>query len=255
LAEQWAIWFAIEGDLRFCSHHDLMRVVERLGARARLPLRYSQGYNPRPQLSLACPRPVGVAVREDLLVAAMDSPDEAGPQTAGLREADLLEALNRQAPRGLWFLRARAMNRRTPPRPMRIEYELTLTPAQQGPVRAHLEQLAGRDGWPVERLVSGSSRHGPLWRQQEVNIKPLIEQVELAGTRLVWTARRQGDAWARPGELLALVGLDSRVDLARVARTNVVYEHDPLAPPPRSAPESPADPSAAGKGNEQRDFD
>jgi hypothetical protein len=196
-----------------------------------------------------------VAVREDLLVAAMDAPDEAGPQTVPLREADLLEALNRQAPQGLRFLRARAMAGRTPPRPVRIEYELTLTPAQQGPVRARLEQLAGRDGWPVQRRVSGQARRPAPWHKQEIDIKPLIEQVELAGTRLVWTARRQGDAWARPGELLALVGLDSRVDLARVARTNVVYEHDPLAPPKRSAPESPADPSAAGKGNEQRDSD
>jgi uncharacterized protein (DUF2344 family) len=43
----------VEGDLRFLSHHDCLRAMERLAARARLPVRYTQGFNPRIKMSIA----------------------------------------------------------------------------------------------------------------------------------------------------------------------------------------------------------
>ena len=252
MAQRWAIWYAIEGDLRFCSHHELMRTMERLATRARLPLRYSQGFNPRPRMSLVCPRPVGVAVREDLLVAGMETPDEAPAATVALEEAGLLAAMDAQAVPGLRFLRARPLSGSLTPRPVEITYELTLYDQDAPRVRARLEELDRLDAWSVQRLIS-SKEHKTRWKQQELDIKPLIARIHLAEARLTWVARRQGEAWARPGELLALVGLDSRQDLARVVRTNVVYENDPLEHPEPSATERPAGTPAAGKGNEQRD--
>lgn len=228
--------------------------MERLAARARLPLRYSQGFNPRPQLSLVCPRPVGLNVREDLLVAGMESPEQAPPSAVPLREAQMLDALNRHAATGLRFVRARRLEGKATPRPIRIQYELPLDASQMEAVRGRLGELASQEQWLVDRLVSNSHRPVKRWDKQQIDIKPLIEQVDLADARLTWTARRQGEAWARPGELLALVGLDSRTDLARVVRTFVTYENDPLSPAP-SAPESPADTSAAERGNEQGNID
>jgi len=254
LDQRWAIWFAIEGDLRFCSHHDLLRTMERLATRAHLPLRYSQGFNPRPRMSLVCPRPVGVSAPEDLLVAVLESPGQAPAGAGALCEADLLEALNRQAVPGLRFLRARPMTVSGIPRPVRITYELPLRPLEMEPVRARLGELALQGAWPVERLVTSQNRRQQRWQRQPIDIKPLIEQVDLAAARLRWVARRRQEAWARPGELLALVGLDSRSDVARVVRTLVTYENDPLSPAP-SAPTSSADASAAEKGNEQRNPD
>jgi radical SAM-linked protein len=45
------IHFTKEGLFRYVGHHDLMRLVERAIRRAWLPLAYSAGYNPRPQIS------------------------------------------------------------------------------------------------------------------------------------------------------------------------------------------------------------
>ena len=75
----------------------MMRLVERVAVRAKLPLRYSEGFNPRPRISLACPRPVGMATRDDLLAIRMTETLETGP---------LLEQLNSQSPRSLRFLSA-----------------------------------------------------------------------------------------------------------------------------------------------------
>ena len=72
MPQKWAIELSVEGDLRFLSHHDMMRAMERLVCRAKLPLKYTQGFNPRPVLSLSLPRPVGVASRAELLVVTLE---------------------------------------------------------------------------------------------------------------------------------------------------------------------------------------
>jgi radical SAM-linked protein len=82
------------GDLRFASHHDMMRVVERTLLRAKLPLKYSQGFSPRAIMSLAFPRPVGVATKSDLLVLSLES--------AILRQ-ELIDITNHCCPKGLTF--------------------------------------------------------------------------------------------------------------------------------------------------------
>ncbi|MDD2432741.1 MAG: TIGR03936 family radical SAM-associated protein [Clostridia bacterium] len=47
-------------EVRFLSHLDLMRAMERALRRARLPLAFSEGYNPHPRLSYASALAVGV---------------------------------------------------------------------------------------------------------------------------------------------------------------------------------------------------
>jgi radical SAM-linked protein len=49
------------GELRFLSHLELMRALARALRRARIPLAFTQGFNPQPRLSLAQALAVGVA--------------------------------------------------------------------------------------------------------------------------------------------------------------------------------------------------
>ncbi|MBI4580945.1 MAG: DUF2344 domain-containing protein, partial [Planctomycetes bacterium] len=69
-----AIRFAVQDDVRFISHHDTMRMFERALARTDLPVRFSEGFNPRPKLSLPLPRPVGIATTADVLVVELTQP-------------------------------------------------------------------------------------------------------------------------------------------------------------------------------------
>lgn len=48
------------GDAIWMSHLDLMRVFQRAFQRAGLPLKHTQGFNPRPSVSIALPMSVGV---------------------------------------------------------------------------------------------------------------------------------------------------------------------------------------------------
>ena len=213
MPQRWAIWFAIEGDLRFLSHHDLMRATERIAGRAELPLRYSQGFNPRPKLSLVCPRPVGVATQDDLLVAALDAPMEG---------EEILKRLNAHTPRGMRFLRARQLEDSTAPQPVRTHCQLPIAAEKIPQVQKQLKELDRSTCWPVERQVS--TRRGKAKQAKTIDLRLLVERIDLDGEQLCISLISQGDLWARPGEVLRLVGLDERADLARMVRTKVEYE-------------------------------
>ena len=59
--------FEKTGNAVWISHLDLMRVFQRSFKRAGLPLTHTQGFNPRPSVSIALPMSVGVESRCELL--------------------------------------------------------------------------------------------------------------------------------------------------------------------------------------------
>ncbi len=216
MPSKWAIGLAIDGDLRFLSHRDCIRAVQRAATRARLPLKYSQGFNPRPVLSLTCPRPVGVATRDDLLVISLDT---------GATGEQLVAELNRQAPCGMRFGPAKALEPKSVPHPRSIDYRLDLQGDQGDAVAQKLSSLQREESWPVERLVTPRRKGRRRATHTRVfDIKDLVTSLKLAGKVLTMTLRTRGDLWPRPGEVLRLLGLDERVDLARLVRVAVEYE-------------------------------
>lgn len=216
MPQRWGIWLAIEGDLRFLSHHDTARAIERTAIRASLPVRYSQGFNPHPVLSLACPRPVGVAARDDLLVLSLEDSDRT------LDAPSLVSRLNEHAPPGMRFGRAEALAPGRAPCPVRACYRTPTRRELLPAVRRRIEELAGRNTWPVER-VTPPRRRSRQARKRRIDLKPLVNELRLDGDTLLMTLQPQGDTWARPGEVLGLVGLNGRTDLARTVRAAVAY--------------------------------
>ena len=81
-----------EFESQYISHLDLMRVFRRSFARAKLPLVFSQGFNPHPYLSVPLPLPTGFESVCDLLDFDLDL-DEL--------PADFLERLNAAFPHGV----------------------------------------------------------------------------------------------------------------------------------------------------------
>jgi radical SAM-linked protein len=57
--QRWRITFAKTEAMRYTGHLDLILTWERTFRRSRLPLSYSEGFNPRPVINLAAPLPLG----------------------------------------------------------------------------------------------------------------------------------------------------------------------------------------------------
>ncbi|NUP78987.1 MAG: DUF2344 domain-containing protein, partial [Nonomuraea sp.] len=66
-AQRLRVRYAKRGRLRFTSHRDISRAVERAVRRAGIPVAYSAGFSPHPKISYAGAAPTGVASEAEYL--------------------------------------------------------------------------------------------------------------------------------------------------------------------------------------------
>jgi radical SAM-linked protein len=90
--------FSKTGKIRFTSQRDVARMWERALRRARLPLAYTEGFSPRPQLSFGLALPTGAESRAEYLDVALD-PERAVED--GVDVATLPATLNDLLPPGI----------------------------------------------------------------------------------------------------------------------------------------------------------
>ena len=90
--------FSKLGKIRFTSQRDVARMWERALRRARLPLAYTEGFSPRPQLSFGLALPTGAESLAEYVDVALD-PVRAVEQ--GVDVATLPAALSGLLPEGI----------------------------------------------------------------------------------------------------------------------------------------------------------
>ncbi len=92
---RFLIKFTKEGEIRYISHLDLLRVFQRAFRRTDVRLRYSQGYNPHPKISFAMPLSLGFESRGEYVEIETESGH--GPE-------QIIRELAESMPRGLRVL-------------------------------------------------------------------------------------------------------------------------------------------------------
>lgn len=71
------IWFTKDGSARYISHLDLNRCISRVIHRARIPIWYTEGFNPHPFLTFALPLSLGVrGMRESMDIKLVEDVEE-----------------------------------------------------------------------------------------------------------------------------------------------------------------------------------
>lgn len=157
--------FEKKGNAIWISHLDLMRLFQRAFKRAGLPLTHTQGYSPRPSVSIALPLPVGIESSCELLDFDLDGGssitcDEIKQRlndvlVAGVRVLDVYE--DGRKLRELSLLSCR----------VQLEYDAGIP---DGCVEA-IEALFDREAL----LVPKKSKNGPT----EQDIIPLIKELSV----------------------------------------------------------------------------
>jgi len=201
-----AIRFSIQGDVRFISHHDAMRLFRRALARAGLPVKYSEGFNPHPRLSLPLPRPVGMASEAELLVVELERPLECG---------EVLERLSAQMPEGLTLEQAWSLASKRAVQPESVDYEIELSGREAGIAREGIERIARADTWMIQR----GGREGK--KEKAIDVKASLVDVRLDGECMCWTQRLPAGGSMRPAEWLECLGLDAPQLAHRIVRKRV----------------------------------
>jgi radical SAM-linked protein len=191
IAQKIQIRFSKTGDLRFLSHHDLMRLFARACRRAALPVRLTQGFDPRPRLVFATALELGVESLDEAL--EMELSEWIDPESIKRR-------LETRMPREIGLLGVKLLPpRRSGQQPVEMTYRV-------GPPRgASSLGLSPRD-------IAGflDRRELPFDRQRErrlqrLDLRPSIVAVAVEGEDVVVTLRPTPQGWARPAEVLALL--------------------------------------------------
>ena len=95
---RYVIKFTKEANIKFISHLDLMRTLQRVIRRASLPMEYSKGFNPHMAMSIAQPLSVGVYSDAEYMDIVL---------VEELDEKEIIEKLNAKTASGIKFLEAR----------------------------------------------------------------------------------------------------------------------------------------------------
>ncbi len=162
----------------YMSHLDLMRVLFRAIRRADLPIAFSQGFHPHPQVSFGHPLPVGVEGEGEYADFVFYKPIET---------EEFLTRINEQLPEGIRMLQGKRI-------PLQVRSLSALINRAiyriQVPGQAwsggldfdhqqHIARFLAKDEIWIQKSKKSSEREGELKKQ--VNIRPLIFDITLLG--------------------------------------------------------------------------
>jgi radical SAM-linked protein len=200
IQQRLRIIFAKGGEIKYISHLDLMRLWERSLRRARVPLAYSQGFNPRPKIAIAAALPVGFTSRGEVMDVVLER---------RISPYNFAKGLVPHLPTGLELLSVEEVYPQLPSLQSQVrsaEYRVTVYwDGAQEEIEGKL--LAER----VRQLLSAEQ----LLRQRrgkDYDLRPLIEDVWVEGKEtdgwVLGMRLRAGDQGAgRPDEVLDSLGL------------------------------------------------
>lgn len=211
--------FEKTGNAVWISHLDLMRLFQRAFKRAGLPLTHTQGYNPRPSVSIALPLSVGVSSCCELLDYELEG--------ESIPHKEIVARLNRVLVEGVRVIHSydncgKMKNLAYLDCAVDLEYDNGIPQGAEAAIRA----LFSRQ----QLVVTKKGKNGPV----DQDIIPMIKKLEIIcpdGHTLTLSARIccQNPS-LNPGQLAAAVEKylpDFAPDFFRCARINLydINEH------------------------------
>ncbi|MBI5866286.1 MAG: DUF2344 domain-containing protein [Planctomycetes bacterium] len=210
-----AVEYAIEGDLRFLSHHDELRMLTRALVRSRWPLAYSRGFNPQPRLSIPLPRRTGVAADRQLAVVDLDCS----------RSADELQAaLAAVMPPNVPLLSVRALAQSESLHAERAAFLIEIDPQDAAALDSRVAAAIAAEALPVRRAAA------PNRPVRTFDLRPMLETLNWDGRTLRLTLAIADQRSARPSDVLDHLGLDAALYECRARRTEVHWNTKSAAP-------------------------
>jgi radical SAM-linked protein len=212
---QLILTFRIEGNLCYLSHHETVSMLQRAMIRAGVRLIYSQGFNPRPRLSLPLPRAVGVRSDCEMLCALV----EAGDDTAEL----IRPRLEGQLPEGCTIREIRLTDTKTSFQPVAATYRISVSDLSadfsiQEAMSRLREDLAEHRPVEVQRSTGGS---GPT---RILDVGPYLSTIEQGSDWVSCRCRITPQGSVRIEELLGVLKIDPARVLEPVRRESVEWE-------------------------------
>jgi radical SAM-linked protein len=205
------------GKVRWISHRDVARALERAFRVAQLPLAFTQGFSPRPRVSFGLALSTGHESDAEYVDVVLSEPVDLGA---------LAGALTAALPEGMAVTGAAALVERAPALQeavTAVEWHVEVTSALD---RGSVERLVGA-ALAAPALVTTRRRRG---RDVAEDVRPTIRRIEVlahdagAGRTTLLVELHTQPRSAKPGEVVAAIGGGLAED--RALRTRQWIERD-----------------------------
>ncbi len=202
------IKFRIGGPLRFISHAQTLSVFHRACVRAGIEIRYSQGFNPRPRLSLPLPRPVGVASDDEMLCLRMRG--SISPQENDCITTQVYNSISAQLPQGFELISVSVVETNTSFQPCSATYVLALRKEYiNEELKATVKHLLASESLDIQRRIAKKSRTGHRESTvKNINVRGFLESIELDPNGIIVKCKITPAGSIRVEEILSLLRLD-----------------------------------------------
>jgi radical SAM-linked protein len=206
---RFRIWFRKGEAVKYISHLDLLRAWERILRRAELPLAYSHGFNPHPQIVIAMPLLVGCTGSNEAVDVIL---------TQDLEAACVELALGPALPDGISVKALERVALDAPAMPSLVQHAIYWIRFRDIP----LEEVARRvDTWMAQEQVMVH------FRRKTFDLRPLVGSLEVIEDKgdVVLKAkllRNERGRIGRPDVLLDAIDLGDRVK--SLDRRRIVFD-------------------------------
>jgi radical SAM-linked protein len=165
---RYLIKFSKEKDIKFVSHLDLLRTIQRVVRRSALPVEYSRGFNPHMSTSLAQPLSVGMYSNGEYMDVVL---------TEEVDEIKIIESFNNNAPEGVRILDAVLVKepqegKKVPPCMALVDaakYSITIKYYNTNKLNSEIEKLLKENEWNINKKTKSG--------EKVVNIKGMIRDL------------------------------------------------------------------------------
>jgi radical SAM-linked protein len=209
--QRYRLTYTKQAAMRYTSNLDMHKLWERALRRAALPLAYSQGFHPQPRITQACPLPLGLTARAELVDAWLEQ---------DLEPLSVARALVTALPAGIVITAVETVDLHAPSLPTQIvaaEY-----------IAVFLDAVAPAELAERVAALLAAPNLPRRYRERDYDLRPLGEEMQLlpvdeeGRARLALRLATREGATGRVEEVIAQLGYDP-FDV-RTERTRLVFQ-------------------------------
>jgi len=207
--------FSKTGDLRFIGHHDLAGCWERAFRRGGIPVRFTEGFHPKPHLSSPLALGLGIEGLDEILEIDLTEP---------MDDAELRRRLEPELDPGLEVTSLSRPPKTDKTRVVWVEYESPLLDVPPDDARQAVARAEQAESLPIERRLPGKP-------PKRFDLRPWLLGFSVTDDVLRFRVAVLPTGSARPDEVLAALSLERLAARGAVLRRTRVELEGPAAGP------------------------
>jgi radical SAM-linked protein len=216
--------FRVAGKLRFLSHAEMLSVFQRACVRADINVKYSEGFNPRPKMSLPLPRPVGVESDDELLylrkVNSTGAQQDENTSEANDLCAFIKAELSAQLPEGCELLSVSVAEKGRSFQPCSATYVLPVRPEYiDEKLKATIARLLASENLNIQRRMGLKTS-----KVKNLDVRAFLKSIKPDDRGIIVECNISSAGAIRVDEILRLLELDENKLKSPVRRMNVQWQ-------------------------------